>query len=96
MIAFDRTRLARVCRRHDVAVLRLFGSAARGELRPDSDVDLLVEFSSPKGFFELIRLEDDLAALLGRPVDLVTGPGLAPRIRHQILSGASVIFDAAA
>jgi len=96
MVMFDRNRLAEICRRHDVQQLRIFGSASRGELRADSDVDLLVEFASPKGFFELLRLEDELKALFGRPVDVLTEPGLSPQLRQPILASASVIFDAAA
>ncbi|KPJ97171.1 MAG: hypothetical protein AMS20_17540 [Gemmatimonas sp. SG8_28] len=96
MIQFDRMRLADICRRHDVARVRIFGSASRGEAGPDSDIDLLVDFAAPKGFFEVIRLEDELEAFFGRPVDVVTEPGLSPYLREPILTSASVIFDAAA
>jgi predicted nucleotidyltransferase len=96
MVQFDRQRLADICRRHDVARLRIYGSASRGEAGRDSDIDLLVDFAAPKGFFELIRLEDELEAFFGRPVDVVTEPGLSPYLREPILASASVIFDAAA
>jgi predicted nucleotidyltransferase len=96
MVAFDQKRLADICRRNDVTRLRLFGSTLRGEERPESDIDLIVDFGAPKGFFELIRLEDELQSFFDRPVDLVTEPGLSPYLRRSILSGASVIFDAAA
>lgn len=96
MVQFDRKRLAEICRRHGVAQVRLFGSASRGEAGPDSDIDLLVDFATPTGFFELIRLEDELEAFFGRPVDVVTEPGLSPYLREPILTSASVIFDAAA
>ncbi|MCI0433956.1 MAG: nucleotidyltransferase family protein [Gemmatimonadetes bacterium] len=96
MVSFDRKRLAEICRRNDVRRLRVFGSASRGEEGPDSDIDLLVDFSSPKGFFELIRLEQELQSLFNRRVDVVTEPGLSPYLRQSILAGASVIFDAAA
>jgi predicted nucleotidyltransferase len=96
MIEFDRQQLADICRRHDVAQVRIFGSASRGEAGPDSDIDLLVDFAAPKGFFELIRFEDELKAFFGRPVDVVTEPGLSPYLREPILTSASVIFDAAA
>lgn len=61
------------CRRWKVAELGLFGSAVRGELRPDSDVDVLVTFSPEAdwGLFDLVRMQDELSALLGREVDLV-------------------------
>jgi len=96
MVDFDRNLLARVCEEHDVLRLRVFGSAARGEERPDSDVDLIVDFEKPKGLLALIRLERSLAELFERPVDLVTEPGLSPYIRAAVLESASVIYDAAA
>jgi predicted nucleotidyltransferase len=79
-----------------VVRLRIFGSAARGEERPESDVDLIVDFRVPKGLLDLCRLERRLGEVFGRPVDLVTEPGLSPYIREAILASASVIFDAAA
>jgi uncharacterized protein len=96
MVHFDRPRLAEICRRNDVTRLRLFGSASRGEDRPESDVDLLVDFDRPKGFFELVRLERELEQFFGRPVDLLTEGGLSPYLREPILRSAFVIFDAAA
>lgn len=96
MLSFDRERLSRICRRHDVARLRVFGSFARGEDNSSSDVDLIVDFQAPKGFFELTRLEDELRVFFGRDVDLVTEPGLSPFLREPILSEAAVVYDAAA
>jgi len=96
MVQFDDGALAEICRRNQVARLRVFGSASRGEERPESDIDMLVDFATPIGFFELIRLEDELEAFFGRAVDVVTEPGLSPDLRHAILTDASVIFDAAA
>jgi uncharacterized protein len=96
MVIVDRTRLAEICRRNDVTRLRLFGSASRGEDHPESDVDLLVDFGKPKGFFELLRLERELELFFGRPVDLLTENGLSPYLREPIVRSAFVIFDAAA
>ena len=64
--------------------LSLFGSAARDELRPDSDIDLLVEFDGPASFDRYFNLKDHLEQLLGRPVDLVTDKGLKPRARAHV------------
>jgi len=96
MVNFDRTRLANLCRDYGATRLRLFGSAVRGEERPDSDIDLIVDFERPVGFIELIRFENALADFFGRSVDLVTEPGLSPFIRDSVLKSAAVIFDAAA
>ena len=94
MVQIDQGRLAEFCRRHAIVRLRIFGSAAKGEERPDSDVDLIADFGVRIGFFELIRAEDDLTELFGRPVDLLTEPGISPYMRDSILESAEVIFDA--
>ena len=59
-----------------VKSLALFGSVARGEARPDSDVDLLVEFDRPVGLFGLVALQQRLEQLLGCPVDIGTPDSL--------------------
>lgn len=82
------TQLADYCRRNQIAYLALFGSAVRGELRADSDIDLLVEFAPGAriGFLALGRMQSELAALCGRPVDL------APLIRQEVLQSARVLY----
>ena len=68
----------------------LFGSVARGDAGPDSDIDLLVEFSRPVGFVTFMRLEHFLSERLGARVDLVTSDSLKPVIRQDVL--AEVIY----
>lgn len=69
-----------------VASLAIFGSTARDEAKPESDVDLLVEFDRPTGLFDLIRLQFYLEELLGTRVDVGTVDGLKPRIRERVLA----------
>jgi len=69
----------------------LFGSYARGEERPESDIDLLVDFDEPIGLFRYIELEDYLSDLLGLKVDLVTRNALKPRIGKNILQEVVMI-----
>ena len=71
-----------------VKSIAIFGSVARDDARPDSDVDVLVEFGVPVGFFELSRLERRLADLFGCPVDLTTHGGLKRQFRDRILQEA--------
>lgn len=73
--------------RHHGRRVRLFGSIARGEDRPDSDVDLLVDFDPDSSLFDLIRLARELEELLGLPVDVVSTGGLKKR-DGRILSEA--------
>ena len=68
-----------------VISLALFGSVARGDAGPDSDVDLLVEFDRPVGLFGLIALQQRLEELLGCPVDLGTPECLKNHIRPHVM-----------
>ncbi len=68
--------------------LAVFGSLARGDATPASDIDVLVEFDRPVGLFEFIRLKNYLEELTGRRVDLVTPDALRPVMRAAILNEA--------
>jgi len=72
-----------------VKSLALFGSTMRGEAKPDSDIDILVEFDRPIGLFNFIRLKHRLSEILGREVDLVTREALKPQLREHILQEIS-------
>jgi predicted nucleotidyltransferase len=93
MVQFNEAGLAALCRRHDVRVLELFGSAAKGDDRPDSDLDLIVDFEGEKSLFDLIGLELELKEFFGRDVDLLTEPAISPYLRDRILASASVIYE---
>jgi predicted nucleotidyltransferase len=87
----DHAKLRAICRLHDIRRLSLFGSVLRGTARPDSDVDLLVEFEPGRepGLFKLAAIEAELSALLaGRRVDLRTPQDLSPRFRSEVLNVA--------
>jgi predicted nucleotidyltransferase len=68
-----------------VRSLSLFGSVVRGEERPGSDIDILVEFERVGGLFEFVQLKNYLEKTLGQPVDLVTPDALKPQLREKIL-----------
>lgn len=95
-LTINQADLAELCRRHGIRRLALFGSAARGELRPDSDVDLVVEFlpGTTVGL-RFITIEDELAALFGRQVDLCTPGFLSPHFRERVLEEAVPLYEAA-
>ena len=85
----DRARLDALCRRFGIARLDVFGSVARGEDGPGSDVDLLYELAQGQSLgWEIEDLSQDLADLFGRPVDLVSRKALHPLIRDQVLADA--------
>lgn len=70
--------------RHGVTNVRVFGSVARGDDEPDSDVDLLVDFPPRTSLFTILRLQDELEEMLGAKVDLVSDSGLLARIRTRV------------
>ena len=84
--------LAEFCRRHHIAKLALFGSVLRADFRPDSDVDVLVEFEEGQtpglAFFDMAT---ELSQLLGRRVDLNTPHFLSPRVRARVQAEAEVL-----
>jgi len=88
------------CRRWRIAEISVFGSAARGEEREDSDVDLLVRFhpDADWSLLDHVRMEDELAELLGRKVDLLTRRSVEgshnPVLRDEILESARPLYAA--
>ena len=92
----DRDALGRICARFHVTELSLFGSAARGTLEPESDIDLLVVFSdgATVTLFTLIDLQAELCDLFGRRVDLVPKGGLKPTLRSEVLAEARILYAA--
>lgn len=94
--AIPKDQLAEFCRRNHILKLALFGSILREDFRPDSDIDVLVEFEPGHvPGFGFIRLQDELSALFGgRPVDLVTPKFLNHRIRDEVLKTAEVQYAA--
>jgi|SRR3989339_69678 len=72
-------------RRYNVKQIGIFGSYVRGEQKKKSDVDILVEFSKPIGFFKFLELEEYLSKILGVKVDLVSKKALKPKIGGYIM-----------
>lgn len=89
----DNATLARFCERHHIYRLALFGSQLKGAARPDSDIDLLVEFEpgGVPGLLGIAAMEIELADLLGgRKVDLRTPQDLSRHFRDEVMRTAEV------
>ncbi|NYI75455.1 nucleotidyltransferase domain-containing protein [Nocardioides panzhihuensis] len=84
VVVSKRDDLLDVLSRHGVSNVRGFGSVARGDDRPDSDVDLLVDFPPHTSLFTILRMQDELEEILGASVDLVPDSGLQARIRARV------------
>lgn len=100
-LAIDQSSLADFCRRWKILQLSVFGSARRADFRSDSDLDLMVSFSSDADWslFDHFRMEYELADLFGRKVDLITRRAVEASSnwlrREAILKDAEPLFDAA-
>ncbi|MBL8153480.1 MAG: nucleotidyltransferase domain-containing protein [Anaerolineae bacterium] len=86
--------LARFCQERRIRKLSLFGSVLRGgDFHADSDLDVLVEFEPDAHVgWNIVTIEDELSALLGRAVDLNTPTSLSPYFRQKVLDGALVLY----
>ena len=96
-IDIDREQIAEFCKRNQIRKLSLFGSVLSDRFGPDSDVDFLVEFEPDAkiGYFAIGRISEELADLIGRPVDLRTEQGISRYFRDEVIEQAEPIYAAA-
>jgi hypothetical protein len=92
----SQNELAEFCRKNHIKKLSVFGSAIRDQLGPDSDIDLLVEFEKDHtpGLFPIIRMEMELAEILGRKVDVRTAEDLSRYFRDEVVQNAQLQYQA--
>lgn len=86
-----REEILRITARHGARNVRVFGSVARGEDTPESDIDLLVLYDPGITLFDHASLVRELEALLGRKVEVVSERGLRPRIKDRVLREAVAV-----
>ncbi len=91
----SRDKLASFCKSNYIRKLSVFGSSIRGELQPDSDIDILVEFEQnhTPGLFSIIRMETELTEMLGRKVDLRTPEDLSEYFRDEVIRNAELQYQ---
>lgn len=86
-----RDLMIEVARSHGASRVRLFGSVARGEETPESDVDLLVDLEPGRSLLDLVAIKQDLEDILGQPVHVVTEAAISPYIRDAALRDAILL-----
>ncbi len=97
-IAMNQKKIAAFCGKHGIRRLALFGSVLRPDFRPDSDVDVLVEFKPEERhtLFDMVHMQEELKEIFGREVDLVSRRGIETSRNYlrkqEILSSAQAIY----
>lgn len=97
-IPLDMEKIETFCKKWQIVEFSLFGSVLTDEFRPDSDVDVMVKFAPEArvGLFEMVDIEDDLKAIVGRDVDIVTRPSIERSenylMRRSILAGTRTFY----
>ena len=94
LVNLNKDQIATFCRARHIRRLSIFGSALRSDFRPDSDIDLLVEFEPDHipGLFGIAHMERELSVLLGRKIDLRTPEDLSRYFRQQVLEEAELQY----
>ena len=95
-IVLPEAEMYSICRRYQVKELAIFGSASRGALRSNSDIDLLVDFlpGARVGLLELAAMTREFSRIIGRRVDIAVKPALKPLVRDTVLAEARILYAA--
>jgi hypothetical protein len=93
-IAVDRIfeKIVSILKGHGVKTIGIFGSYARGEAGPESDIDVLVEFSGRKSLLDIVGIEQELSEALGIKVDLLTEKSISPYLIDSVKKEMAVIY----
>jgi uncharacterized protein len=92
-VVIKRDEIALLCQQYHIRKLSLFGSVLRDDFRPDSDIDILIEFEPGHiPGFEFSDIQDKLSEIVGRPVDLNTLKSLSRYFREQVTAEANVVY----
>lgn len=88
VLKIKRNDILRLASQHGAHHVRVFGSVARGEAGPASDIDILVQMDSGRSLLDLIRLTQELESILQHKVDVLTDEGLSPYLKERIQAEA--------
>lgn len=88
-----KAKISRSAKKLGLSYVGLFGSRARGEEKPTSDIDLLIKYSQPVGLIRHIQVRQEISKLLGKPVDLITKDGLTHYFKKLISKDLITLYE---
>jgi predicted nucleotidyltransferase len=91
LLRSKRAEILAIAAKHGASNVRVFGSAVRGEDTPTSDVDILIDMGDDCGLFDLVALQQDVEALLGKKTDVLTEDSISKYLKHRILAEAKPV-----
>jgi predicted nucleotidyltransferase len=86
-------RVRPICEHAGIEMLGVFGSVARGQDTPESDIDMIVRFREPVGLIEFIDVENEIESALGRHIDLGTEASVHPLIRKNVFRDLKIVYE---
>ena len=92
-ISVNQNQLESVCNKQNISYLGLFGSQVRGDARQDSDIDVLVDFTQTKSYFELARVQEALEKVFKKKVDLVLRTKIKLSLKPYILNDLTTLYE---
>ncbi len=93
-ISLDYEAIQKFCQKHHIVKMWLFGSILRDDFNPESDIDVLVTFDPAHiPGWEIVSMQDELAEILGKPVDFAMPTSLQDSVRQPIMTSAQVIYE---
>jgi hypothetical protein len=94
VILIDKKKIGHFCKKNHISSLAVFGSALTSQFGPSSDVDILVKFElrHTPSLFDIVDMESELSAIVGRHVDLKTAKDLSPYFRDDVIKKAKIIY----
>jgi len=92
-ISVDQNQIESVCNKQNIVYLGLFGSQSTGEAGINSDVDLLIDFSETKSYFQLAKVQEELEGIFKKNIDLVLKSNIKDSLKEYILKDLKVLYE---
>lgn len=92
-ILIDKNQISQICDRQNITYLGLFGSQSRGDANINSDVDMLIDFSETKSYFQLARVQEELEDIFKKRIDIVLKSNIKKALKKSIFRDLKTLYE---